>query len=584
MVVGLAVLWLGVGAARAVDGDLDASFNGTGKQTIDFGFTDRATAVVIQPDGKIVMAGFDDGGLPDFAVVRLNPDGSLDTTFNATASPTGFNGNGRLSFTFGASGFGGVERATAAALQADGKIVVAGFTDAGGGSVNNFAIARINANGTLDTTFNGTGKQTVDFGFDDQATGVVIQPDGKIVVVGFDDGGAADFAVVRLNPDGSLDTTFNATASPTGFNGNGRLSFTFGAPTFGGVERAAGMALQPDGRIVVVGPTDAGGGAGPNNFAIARINPNGTLDLTFNGTGKQTTDLGGDDQATGVAIQADGKIVVVGATAGNFAVARYDGRFESPSLLAAVLPSSRSVQVGTPATAFATLLNVGSEAAVDCALTPITSIPAAFSFQTTSPLTNQVTGTPNAAVDVAAGIAQSFVMVITPTAPVAPTDLQFSFDCANRGRAPVNGGLNTLLFSASAAPTPDIVALAATSTGDGIVNLPGPNGNGAFAVATVNVGVDGVISVLADTGGATLPVTLFICQTNAATGQCVNPVIPTPNPVVTNIAANTTPTFGIFVAGNGTVPFDPAANRIFVRFKDAGDVTRGSTSVAVRTQ
>jgi hypothetical protein len=152
---------------------------------------------------------------------------------------------------------------------------------------------------------------------------------------------------------------------------------------------------------------------------------------------------------------------------------------------------------------------------------------------------------------------------------------------SNTAAAPTIVGVNTLLLSASAAPIPDIVALAATLNNDGIVNLPGTNGAGVFAVATVNVGVGGQIMATADTGGVGLPLTLSLCETNPSTGQCVSAI---GGSVATQIDAGETPTFGIFVQGQGQVPFDPAANRVFVRFSDAGGVTRGSTSVAVRTQ
>ena len=108
-----------------------------------------------------------------------------------------------------------------------------------------------------------------------------------------------------------------------------------------------------------------------------------------------------------------------------------------------------------------------------------------------------------------------------------------------------------LLFSASATPVPDIVALAATLTNDGIVNIPGANGTGAFAVATVNVGVSGSITASADTGSAALPVNILLCQTNPATGQCISAIGPS---VTTQINANATPTFAIFVQGDGAVP------------------------------
>jgi len=254
------------------------------------------------------------------------------------------------------------------------------------------------------------------------------------------------------------------------------------------------------------------------------------------------------------------------------------GQIGPATLVSAVLPSSRSIQVGNAATAFATIINAGSTTAIGCGISVLTGIAANFSYQGTDPA-NQPVGNPNTPVNILAGAAQNFIISLTPTAPIAPTDVQLSFDCSNTNPAPMNVGLNTLLFSASAAPVPDIVALAAAS--GGIVDIPGATGTGAFAVATVNVGATGNITASADTGGTTLPVKLSLCETNPATGVCISAIGPS---VTTQINANATPTFAIFVEGSGAVPFDPAANRIFVRFKDSGGVTRGSTSVAVRTE
>ena len=252
------------------------------------------------------------------------------------------------------------------------------------------------------------------------------------------------------------------------------------------------------------------------------------------------------------------------------------------SVVAALLPSSRSVPVGASATAFATIINAGQGIAAGCSIAPLTSVPASFVYQTTDPVTNQVTGFPNVPVNIAAGAAQSFVFAITPTSPIPATDVQLNFDCSNSDPAPVNTGLDTLLLSASPTPVPDIVALAATPPPDpGIVNIPGTSGTGAFAVATVNVGASGNITASADTGNTTLPVNISLCQSNPGTGQCISAIGPS---VTTQINTNATPTFAIFVQGTGNVPFDPATNRIFVRFKDTGGATRGSTSVAVRTQ
>jgi hypothetical protein len=276
-----------------------------------------------------------------------------------------------------------------------------------------------------------------------------------------------------------------------------------------------------------------------------------------------------------------GKVLVAGGSSGNGVLGSAE-LYESPvTLWAAVLPSSRSVQVGSPATAFATIINTDSNMATNCTISPITNVPAALTYQTTDPATNQLTGSQNTPLDISPGAAQSFIFALTPTAPMAPTDVQLSFDCANTDPAPIISGLNTLLFSASATPTPDIMALVATLSGDGIVNIPGTDGTGIFAVATVNMGAGDTLTVSADAGGAALPVNVFICQTDPKSGVCLSPP---DSSVTTTILSNETPTFGIFVAAQEDISFSPETNRIFVRFKDSGGVTRGLTSVAVRTQ
>ena len=248
-------------------------------------------------------------------------------------------------------------------------------------------------------------------------------------------------------------------------------------------------------------------------------------------------------------------------------------------LAAAVLPSSRSVPVGTPATAFAAIINAGPGPASACAPVPITALPATFSFQTTDPATNMPTGTPDTPANIASGGLQTYVFAYTPSAAFGPGEAQLGFACAGTNRAPVTVGLNTLLLVASATPVPDVIAQSATAGNTGIVDIPGPTGTGAFAVATSNVGTTGTITVTADTGGAALPVTLLLCQTDAG-GACLGPPAPS---VTLAIPGGGTPTFGIFAAGSGVIPFDPATNRVFVRFREAG-VSRGATSVAVRTR
>jgi uncharacterized delta-60 repeat protein len=279
--------------AAAAPGDLDVTFDGDGKVTTDIASSnDRAYGMAIQPDGKIVSTGsaffFVDNGARDIAVTRHNTNGSLDTSFD---------GDGKVvtDFSTGSSDIG-----RDVAVQADGKLVVAG------GALGDFALARYNADGSLDSTFGGgDGKVTTDFGGTGDAHAVAVQGDGKIVAAG---GGPGDFALARYNADGSLDTAFD---------GDGKVTTDFGGTS----DSAYDMVIQGDGKIVAAGYPD---------FAIARYNSDGSLDTAFDGDGKLTTNFGsGSGWAEGVTVQADGKIVMAGfailTQTGDFGVARYNG-------------------------------------------------------------------------------------------------------------------------------------------------------------------------------------------------------------------------------------------------------------------
>ena len=247
-------------------------------------------------------------------------------------------------------------------------------------------------------------------------------------------------------------------------------------------------------------------------------------------------------------------------------------------LAGAVLPSSRSVTVGTAATAFATMLNAGSVTGVGCQVSLATPIAATFAYQTTDPDTNAVTGTANTPVDIAPGGRQTFVIAVMPQAPLPPTVIGIGFQCLNGPAAPTAISVNTLLLSAALGPTPDPVALIAfVPGGPAFVDLSGAGRAGAFAVAAVNVGASGRISVKSDTGGVALPVALAVCQTDAQ-GQCLGPAATS---VAVDVPSGGTPTFAVFAAAAGTVPFDPATNRIVVHFFDSGGVERGQTSAAI---
>src|SRR5262245_37256699 len=189
-------------------------------------------------------------------------------------------------------------------------------------------------------------------------------------------------------------------------------------------------------------------------------------------------------------------------------------------IFGAVLPTSRSVQVGVTATAFATVINSGSSAATNCSIAPLTNVAASFLYQTTN-ASNVLVGTPNQPVTIPGTQFQTFLIAFTPSAPFSATDVALNFDCDNTDPAPVVPGLNTLSLSASTTPVPDVVALAATIGNTGIVNLLGDTGPGVFAVATVNVGSAAMIRVSAESTVGSLDANAFnICQTDAQ-GNCL---------------------------------------------------------------
>jgi uncharacterized delta-60 repeat protein len=236
-------------------------------------------------------------------VVRLKSDGTLDNTFGT---------GGIRTVDFGSSN----DQAYSVAVQADGKILVAGYSDKAG--TNDFAVVRLKSDGTLDNTFGTGGIRTVDFGSsNDQAYSVAVQADGKILVAGSSINGVnSDFAVVRLNSDGTLNNTFG--------NG-GKLTTDIVSRN----DRGKSLTVQTDGKILVAGFSDAWAN---NDFAVVRLNSDGTLDDTFGNGGKLTTNVsynGLDDTGHSVAVQDDGKILVVGHTTeslfeSHFAVVRYN--------------------------------------------------------------------------------------------------------------------------------------------------------------------------------------------------------------------------------------------------------------------
>lgn len=291
------------------DGAMDATFGTNGRALFALSAGDsQANAVALQSDGKIVAAGYANiTGSNNFALLRCNTNGVLDSTFSGGTVVTNVGTSNAV--------------ANAIALQADGKILLAGFGF--NGSAQNFAVVRYATNGTLDTGFGGMGKVLTGIGSGGaQANAVKVQPDGKIVVVGQTLVGAVtNFALVRYQSTGSLDSTFGTI---------GRVTTDFGAGT---TSFASAAALQSDNKILAAGGVSIGG---TEYIALARYNTNGTLDNSFGANGEVVTQLGPvTDYGTAITLMGNGKILVAGVSLqgsyNQYAIVRYnsDGSVDS---------------------------------------------------------------------------------------------------------------------------------------------------------------------------------------------------------------------------------------------------------------
>jgi uncharacterized delta-60 repeat protein len=400
----LAILLAGAGAAAALaaPGDLDTRFDGDGKQTVDFGGNDVAWSVEVDPQGRIVSAGFSAAPF-QFAVTRLTSRGAPDTTFSGDGNQKiafaldaraddlalqpdgkivvagGANSSADLAIArltsagepdgeFGADGnsdgqetLAGWGDAAALALQTDGKIVVVGTdVDPAGGTTADIVVSRLRPDGSPDPDFDGDGRQYIDFGAADNGFGLALQPDGKIVAVGavYNAAGTeSDFGVARLLPTGAPDPSFpkrqidftpsdvptsvvvqgderiavgggtNDDFAVTRMNQDGSPDSSFDLDSkktidFGGTDFAYGLAQQPNGKLVLAGDTSVG-----ENMAVARVQPGGALDTTFDSDGKQTVEFGGADGADALALEPNGAIVLAGfgSPTQDFTFARLDG-------------------------------------------------------------------------------------------------------------------------------------------------------------------------------------------------------------------------------------------------------------------
>jgi hypothetical protein len=254
--------------------------------------------------------------------------------------------------------------------------------------------------------------------------------------------------------------------------------------------------------------------------------------------------------------------------------------------VAAVLPNARTTTPSGTVTAFATIVNIGAATATACSIALPNGTPATFTYQTTNPATNQLTGTANTAVTINAGQSQSFYFAVTPT-QLLSQNLRLRFACTNTAAAPVYAGLNTFQLTAASGPIPDMLSISATPTNDGNIVTQGL-GAGMMMTATMNIAAAGTVTFTpTDTPPGEfprgLPVTLTICQVNAS-AMC----LATPTPSVTlAVAAGQTLMFAVTVTPTGgdpsKVPYIPAYNRVFL-LATAGATPVGLTSAALKMQ
>ena len=322
------------------------------------------------------------------------------------------------------------------------------------------------------------------------------------------------------------------------------------------------------------------------DFANARVQVYDAASFAYLGTigttGVPGTGNGSLNGPASTAVDAATSDIYIADT-DNERIQVYGAAATGPSpLVSAVLPGSRSVQVGAPATIFGVMLNSGSTDLGGCQISLPSGAPAglSLSYQTTSPA-NALTGSPNTPATIAANGSQNFLLNFQSTAAFSVTEQKLVYGCTGVSPAANSPGVNTVDLLFSSTPIPDVIALAATIGNTGVVTIPfSTNGPAAFAAASVDVGTAGTLTVTVDTGATTLPLSASICATSPSTGACLAPPAAS---LQQSYTPNSSQTYSVFLTASGQIPFAPATARVFLRFLDSSGASHGSTSVAVDT-
>ena len=533
------------------NGSLDTAFGTGGKVTTSFGSEeDDAYALVVQPDGKLVAAGVVFNGVRwDFALARYNTDGSLDTTFGT---------GGKVVTAIGTDGTG----ASALVLQPDGKLVAAGTTTSDG-STYDFTVVRYNTNGSLDTTFGTGGEVTTPIGTGDNGVSALVrQSDGKLVAAGYATvSGTYDLALVRYNTDGSLDSTFGTGGKVT-------------TPVGSAGDYVNALVFQSDGKLVAAGNTEAS----TRDFVVVRYNATGTLDTTFGTGGKVTTAVGtGDDVAFALALQPDGNLVAGGyaANAGTdaFALVRYLGQVCGDAVVASPEQCDAGTANGTASSCctatcqFATTATPCTGGLCDstghCVLTTTTTSTSTTTTTTTTTSTTTTTASPTTtSTTTSTTSTTSTTTAVTTTTTASPTTTTTTTSTTTSSAPTTTTTSTTSTTSTTTAVTTTTTASPTTTT-----TTTSTTTNSAPTTSTSTTSTASTTTAVT-TSTTTAPTTTTVTTTSTTTSQ----------PTTTTSSSSTSTTATSTTTSTTTVP-DPTTTSTSAPESTTTSTTSSTTTV-----
>ena len=563
-------------------------------KTLGSGFQ-NPTGVSVDADGNVFVA--DTGNNAVKEILAAGGYATVQTLAGGFNQPSGltFGPGGNLFVADTADS--AIKELAAAGNYATSPIVSYGFNHPAGVAVDgqgNLFVADSGNNAVKEIPAAGGYADIISLGGGfKNPTGLAVDGEGNVYVADTDLGAVQEIQaaggyanVITLAGGSNAPNGVAVDAEGDVFVAFGANNVLFGAPSLNAVVEILAVegSIPPSPTIVTLGgsfghPSDVALDADGNVYVSDSQSGIVSKILAAGGYATDSPMAGGFGNPQGVAVAGNGTVLV--SDTANNAVKEIFVAPPTP-LFAATLPDSRSVQVGAPATIFASVINSGTADLDNCGIALAPSAPAGLTlaYQTTDPATNSLTGTPNTPVTIAGNDgSKTFLVAFTGTEPFNAPSMPLNFACDNAAPASIVAGVDTVDLSMSSTPVADIIALAATVSNNGILDVP-KGGIAAFAVATSNLGADATIIATVDTGTSNLPISATICQSDPSSGACLGT---SSSAVALDIADGATPTFSIFVQSSGAIAFAPASARVFVRFKDAAGNLHGSTSVAVET-